>query len=255
MLAGGGVDVSGVIRDPGVGTAMTVIFVRPDGDRAMLTFPGALAAFGPEHVDALGAGPRPARPRRVGLPAAAARCARSPVCSRAARDAGVVTSVDTNDDPSGEWVFERDALLPVVDYLLPNEREAVALAFGPSSDNDARRGRGRSPPTGRVVVVKCGAAGAFAVRASDHGCSVQRAALDPAARRRRASSSTPSARATRSTRAWWPGSRRGSTCAARCGWPSRPARCRCARSAAPTASRISARPRRASGLVVVEDEE
>jgi sugar/nucleoside kinase (ribokinase family) len=181
MLAGSGVDVSGVVRDPGVGTALTVIFVRPDGDRAMLTFPGALAAFGPEHVDGSVVG----RARHVHVASVflQPRLLRAlPELLGAARDAGVVTSVDTNDDPAGQWALERDTLLPAVDYLLPNEREAVALAFGPSSENDARAAARLLAGYGPRVVVKCGAAGAFAVHSGERGCSVQRAALDPAAR-------------------------------------------------------------------------
>jgi pimeloyl-ACP methyl ester carboxylesterase len=44
----------------------------------------------------------------------------------AARAAGATVSVDTNDDPSGR--FERPDWLSGVDLLLPNDREALALA-------------------------------------------------------------------------------------------------------------------------------
>ena len=174
MLSDGGVDVSGVTRDPDANTAMTVIFVRPDGDRAMLTFPGALSTFGLEHIDARVL----ERSRHVH----AASVFLQPRLTAAlasllggAREAGAVTSVDTNDDPSGRWAFDREALLPVVDYLLPNEREAVALAFGPSGHDDALAAARSLAKFGPCVVVKCGAAGAFAV---DAGPSLQRAALD-----------------------------------------------------------------------------
>jgi sugar/nucleoside kinase (ribokinase family) len=180
MLAGGGVDVSGVIRDPDAGTALTVIFVRPDGDRAMLTFPGALSAFGPEHVDSHVL----TRARHVHVASVflQPRLLRAlPELLGAARGAGAKTSVDTNDDPAGRWDVARDALWPAVDYLLPNEREAVALAFGPASANDARAAARSLAACGPRVVVKCGAAGAFAVHAGEHGSSVLRAALDPTA--------------------------------------------------------------------------
>ena len=45
-----GVDVSGVVVDPGVRTGLTVVLARP-GDRAILTFPGAIAAMTAERVD------------------------------------------------------------------------------------------------------------------------------------------------------------------------------------------------------------
>ena len=177
MLAGGGVDVSGVTRDPGVGTAMTVIFVQPDGDRAMLTFPGALSSFGPEHVDEqMLASARHLHVASVFLQPRLTPAL--PALLRIARAAGAITSLDTNDDPSERWVVDRDALLPVVDYLLPNEREAVALAFGSRSDGTARAAARSLAAYGPAVVVKCGAEGAFAVRNGEHGASVQRATLD-----------------------------------------------------------------------------
>ena len=45
-----GVDVSGVAVDPGVRTGLTVVLARP-GDRAILTFPGAIAAMTAARVD------------------------------------------------------------------------------------------------------------------------------------------------------------------------------------------------------------
>jgi len=174
MLSDGGVDVSGVTRDPDADTAMTMIFVRPDGDRAMLTFPGALSTFGLEHVDArVLEGARHVHAASVFLQPQLSAALASLLAG--AREAGAVTSVDTNDDPSGRWAFDREALLPVVDYLLPNEREAVALAFGPAGHDDAVAAARSLATFGPCVVVKCGAAGAFAV---DAGRSLQRARLD-----------------------------------------------------------------------------
>jgi len=174
MLSEGGVDVSGVTRDSDADTAMTVVFLRPDGDRAMLTFPGALSTFGPEHVDA----GMLQRARHVHVASVFLQPRLSAALASllgGARRAGAVTSVDTNDDPSGRWAFDREALLPIIDYLLPNEREAVALAFGPSGHDDAVAAARSLATFGPCVVVKCGAAGAFAVDARP---SLERAALD-----------------------------------------------------------------------------
>lgn len=177
VLTEAGVDVANVTRDPALGTAMTVIFVRPDGDRAMLTYPGALSAFGPQHVDASVL----ARTRHLHLASAFLQpklTAALPALFAAAQVAGAATSLDTNDDPSGQWDFERDALLPVVDYLLPNEREAVALAFGAPSEATSLAAARSLAAHGPVVVVKCGAAGAFAVDERRDASRVLRATLD-----------------------------------------------------------------------------
>jgi sugar/nucleoside kinase (ribokinase family) len=176
MLTDGGVDVSGVARDPGLDTAMTVVFVRPDGDRAILTSPGALSTFGSEHVDESVL----TRTRHVHVASAFLQprlMAALPKLLAAAREAGAVTSLDTNDDPSGRWAFEREPLLAVVDYLLPNEREAVALAFGPSSHGNPLAAARSLAALGPIVVVKCGPAGAFAVHAGRHPYPVRRAKL------------------------------------------------------------------------------
>ena len=240
MLSDGGVDVSGVTRDPDADTAMTVIFVRPDGDRAMLTFPGALSMFGLEHVDARVL----ERSRHVH----AASVFLQPRLTAAlasllggAREAGAVTSVDTNDDPSGRWAFDREVLLPVVDYLLPNEREAVALAFGPSGHDDALAAARSLAKFGPCVVVKCGAAGAFAV---DAGPSLQRAALDAPAGRARRRDSRHRRRwrlIRRRLRRWTVARARPAERVAARGRV--PARCRYAASAVPTASQIVSKSR------------
>jgi sugar/nucleoside kinase (ribokinase family) len=176
ILADGGVDISGVARDPGVDTAMTVIFARPDGDRAMLTAPGALARFGPEHLDERVL----TRARYVHVASLFLQpqlASALPAVLAAARATGAITSLDTNDDTSGAWAFDREELLPLVDYLLPNEREVVALAFGSSSSRDAITAARSLAAHGPAVVVKCGAAGAFSVGAGESPHLVQRATL------------------------------------------------------------------------------
>jgi sugar/nucleoside kinase (ribokinase family) len=77
-----------------------------------------------------------------------------------ARQAGVVDSVDTNDDPAGAWA-DLDGLLSVADVALPNDRElaawASALGAGTSADwLDDARAVGQRVPT---VVVKGGPEG------------------------------------------------------------------------------------------------
>ncbi len=157
-----GVDVSPVRRDPARQTGLTVILNKPfgpaQGDRAMLTFPGAIAALRAEDVtdDLL----RRARHLHVasyflqdalrpGLPDLFAR----------ARALGLTTSLDTNWDPAGEWRGVRD-LLPLVDVFLPNRAEVCALA----GEQEVEPAAQKLAALARIVAVKLGPEGALGVR-------------------------------------------------------------------------------------------
>jgi sugar/nucleoside kinase (ribokinase family) len=161
QLADGGVRLDRMLRRPGESTGLTVILSRDD-DRAILTHLGtiptltgrevlaavaALREHGVGHVHVGSLFLQPSLTRE--LPAVFAEC----------RARGLTVSLDTNDDPAGRWQGV-DALLPHVDVLLPNRREALALAGETSVDKAARSLAGRGP----LVVVKDGAAGAFACR-------------------------------------------------------------------------------------------
>jgi sugar/nucleoside kinase (ribokinase family) len=142
-VAGRGVDVSGCVVDPDVPTGLTIALVR-DGDRAILTAPGAIAALRADRVD-----PRTLRSARhlhiasyflleglhPGLPDLVAE----------ARRAGATVSLDPQEDPSGSWDRGLRRLLPMLDIVFVNEAEAGALAA-----------------EGPLVVVKRGASGASA---------------------------------------------------------------------------------------------
>lgn len=155
-MAQRGVDVSPVRVDPAQQTGLTVILNRGT-DRAMLTFPGAIAALRAEDVndDLL-------------------RCARHlhvasyflqeslrpglPDLFRRARALGLTTSLDTNWDPSGRWEGVLD-LLPLVDVFLPNRAEACAL----TGQEDVEAATQALAQRARMVAVKMGAEGALAV--------------------------------------------------------------------------------------------
>ncbi|GAB2836352.1 carbohydrate kinase family protein [Lentzea nigeriaca] len=121
-LKSAGVDISACVRHESLPTALTVCLNRDDGDRAILTAQGCLAAFGPEHVPDVAARHLHAasyflQPRlAAGLPE----------LFRSARGDGVSTSLDTNDDPSGAWNLPL-ALVSRCTFLLPNQDEAMAL--------------------------------------------------------------------------------------------------------------------------------
>jgi sugar/nucleoside kinase (ribokinase family) len=124
-IAERGVDVGPVIVDPAVKTGITVSLSTPS-DRAMLTYPGSIAALAPKQVDPalfaqarhlhvgsyfLQAGLRP------GLPALLAQ----------ARALGLPVSLDTGWDPAERWDGGLRKALALVDLFLPNAAEACAI--------------------------------------------------------------------------------------------------------------------------------
>jgi sugar/nucleoside kinase (ribokinase family) len=142
VLSTAGVDISACTRHESLPTALTVCLTGGDGsgDRAILTAPGCLPHFGPEHVPDIVARHLHAasyflQPRlAAGLPE----------LFRAAGAAGTSTSLDTNHDPAETWHLA-PGLLEACDILLPNEAEARALQV-----------------RARTTVVKQGARGAVA---------------------------------------------------------------------------------------------
>lgn len=120
-----GVNVEPVIVRPGGATGLSVI-LSTGVDRAILTSAGLTAALRAEDVsDALLAQARHLHVAsyflqdalRPGLPELFAR----------ARALGMTTSLDTNYDPSEQWLgFDR--LLALTDVFLPNEAEARSLS-------------------------------------------------------------------------------------------------------------------------------
>ena len=81
----------------------------------------------------------------------------------ACRQVGLTTSLDTNDDPSGEWNPNLLELLTHVDIFMPNEREACAL----TRESDVEAAIGKLAAVVPLLVVKRGRKGALACRGSE----------------------------------------------------------------------------------------
>ncbi len=86
------------------------------------------------------------------------------------KEAGLSTSLDTNDDPSGKWAGPVAETLKYVDIFMPNEREARAL----SGEESLERAIARLSSLVPVVAVKRGALGAVVV---DRGKRFERPAV------------------------------------------------------------------------------
>ncbi|WP_214411190.1 carbohydrate kinase family protein [Sphaerisporangium fuscum] len=151
VLAEAGVDTSHCVIDERP-TALTVVLTEGAGERAILTAPGCLpyltAADVPErlvaaarhvHVASYFLQPRLA----AGLP-------------DLLRAAPGTTSLDTNDDPSGQW-RGLEEVLAAVDVLLPNAAEALAI----TREDVLEKAAGALAARGVLPVVKDGAAGAL----------------------------------------------------------------------------------------------
>ena len=150
-LEAAGVDVGPALRRADVPTGLTVVLSDRD-DRAILTLPGAIGTLTAAEVRAAVAAARAAGLRHVHVaslflqPALAAGL---PDLLAEVRAAGLTTSLDTNDDPRGQWLGV-DALLPHLDVFLPNRAEVLAIG----RDGDPRRaaadaGRSRSARRGQ----------------------------------------------------------------------------------------------------------
>ncbi|MER6949589.1 carbohydrate kinase family protein [Nonomuraea sp. NPDC000554] len=157
-LAARGVDTGALRMDAELPTPLTVVVTRED-DRAILTAPGTLAATtGDDVPEALLAGSRHVHAASYFLMPALARAL--PRLLRAARAHGATTSLDTNDDPSGQWdPLGLPAVLAETDILLPNAREARHLA-GPAA-HSPEAAAALLATRGPLVAVKNGADGAL----------------------------------------------------------------------------------------------
>ena len=125
-LKASGVDIAGMIIDSTIKTGLTVIFSRGN-DRAMLTYPGAIATLRYEEVDTS----LLERARHLHLGSYYLLDALRPDVPRLfnmARTRGLSVSLDTNYDPTEQWDGGLDESLRYVDIFLPNETELRAIA-------------------------------------------------------------------------------------------------------------------------------
>lgn len=148
-----GVDATACRVDRSVQTGFSVILSQP-ADRAILTFPGSIAALrlGDLDTDVLGR----ARHLHVGgfFLLDALRPDLAELFYRA-KAQGLSTSLDTNWDPSGRWDGGLERVWPVCDVFLPNEAEACRVARVQTLESALER-LSRKIPT---VAAKVGARG------------------------------------------------------------------------------------------------
>ncbi len=156
-LSSARVDLSRVVTSSGkLATGLSVILAHP-GHRFILTYPGTIFDLSYEdlnldyvfsarhlHLSSYYLN-RALRPRMAEL-------------FRQAKQHGLTTSLDTNDDPDGKWASDLFDVLPFVDIFFPNEREAMHIAH---SDTVAQAIDALAKLC-KTVVVKLGPRGAVA---------------------------------------------------------------------------------------------
>jgi sugar/nucleoside kinase (ribokinase family) len=158
-LGDSGVDVSRVKQMPGKTTGLTVIL--PQGKRRyILTYPGTMFEMNEKDLDLdyiLAA-----KHLHVSSYFLQKSLQSSlPEIFHKAKEAGLTTSLDTNDDPDNVWSSEIQNLLKYTDVLLPNAAEACKLAQTDNVEQAAQILSEKVP----IVVVKRGSQGAMAIAA------------------------------------------------------------------------------------------
>ena len=132
------VDTRGVVRDTKTNTSVTFVTVASDGERSFLHYMGSNGIFSEADVDfdlirvskILHVAGSFVMPKLDGEPTAH--------ILRTAREAGVVTSLDTVWDTSGNWLKTLEPCLPHVDVFLPSIEEAKQLTGLDSPPDIAR---------------------------------------------------------------------------------------------------------------------
>ena len=151
-----GVDLAGVAH----GAKSGVTLILPHGARRhILTYPGTISELRFEDLDL----DYLASARHFHMSSLFLQrelLPRVPELFRRMKSAGLTTSLDTNDDPDNCWDGVLEEILPFVDILLPNEREAMKM----SRADDIETALSRLAQKVETVVVKMGVSGAIAIR-------------------------------------------------------------------------------------------
>ncbi len=134
-----GLDAGGIRRDPNTATSATFVLAHADGERSFLHYVGANGTLCLDDVDRervrqskiVHAGNMLILPALDGKPLA--------LLFQQAQAAGVLTSLDTAHDPTGQWMANIAPCLPYTDYFLPSYEEAQMLAPHCSTPDDIAR--------------------------------------------------------------------------------------------------------------------
>ncbi|GAB20696.1 hypothetical protein GOEFS_124_00280 [Gordonia effusa NBRC 100432] len=152
LLDRAGIHTSTVIRKPGLSTSMSVLPIRPNGERPSLHLLGANYTFAPADIDwdVVGA----AEHLHLGGPELLGPQTSVDILDRA-KSLGLTTSVDLIAPGELGSLDAIAAALPFIDYLLPNDEQVIGFT-GQSDLHDGAR-----------VLLEAGAGTVIATRGAD----------------------------------------------------------------------------------------
>jgi sugar/nucleoside kinase (ribokinase family) len=135
------------------------IAISNSRDRALITFPGAIASFSEKDCD-LSLMKRHHHLHLTSYYLQRGLKPSFPALFSEAKAAGLTTSFDPNSDPNQKWSRSIKSVLKYTDVLFANEREATALT-GRRNKREALKALGQFVP---CAVVKQGPRGAVAIQ-------------------------------------------------------------------------------------------
>lgn len=150
-----GVSTEFVIKDKELLTGVSVAMNYGE-DRAMVTYPGAMESLSAEDVsDEVLKSAKHLHISSIFLQPLVLRDLKN-IFSRA-KSLGLTTSLDTQWDPSENWDFNMEEVLPYVDVFLPNKKEFLSLTRSKSKEQGVLKVSSFS----NTIVIKDGANGSY----------------------------------------------------------------------------------------------
>jgi sugar/nucleoside kinase (ribokinase family) len=160
-LGAAGVDVSQVKRVPGRPTTGLTVILTHTGRRHIFTYPGTMFDMSLDDLD-LGFLANSRHFHMSSFYLHRGLRSHMPQLFREMKTRGLGISLDTNDDPDDRWDGLAE-VLPYVDVLLPNEREALKLTGAATLQTAVKQ----LAQQVSLVAVKLGAQGAMAQRGAE----------------------------------------------------------------------------------------
>ena len=160
-LRDAGISTRYVSRDKDLKTGVTISLSTPD-DRALVTYPGAIAALGPEDVNSS----RLKGHNHLHMTSYFLQTrlqASFPQIFREARQLGLTTSFDPNSDPTQSWSKSIREVFAYTDLLFVNKAETLSLTRS-RTINAALKVLGQEVS---CAVIKLGPEGAIAIKGGE----------------------------------------------------------------------------------------